>query len=89
MPTMIIGPDDLIHIADPGDPSLSLCPDTVDLCGADMVNPAVAVPVTCTPCRIENGKRIRARMETRARCGADDPVAGCTACTSCPDHQNI
>lgn len=57
---MIIGPDDEIHLTTFEDASTALC--GMAMCGADMINPVVAVPATCNPCRIENGKRIRARM---------------------------
>lgn len=60
---IIPGLDNETHLTTFEDASTALC--GVDLCGADMVNPAVAVPVTCQPCRDINGARIAAARQER------------------------
>jgi hypothetical protein len=55
----IIGLDNEIHAATDIDPFTAECGETLG--DVDAVNPAVAVPLTCQPCRFVIGNRRVAR----------------------------
>lgn len=65
---LISGPDGMIHLVESATDPTTLCGEPLcgePLCGTGAIDPAVAVPANCDPCRIENGRRIRARMNAR------------------------